>query len=298
MNDYFNDLVFNNLNITNLDMNSLKSLSNRDIEELITNPLVKQSHGNHQPSNQTFKNNQEIIFTGCSETQGYYVCGSKEENMHKHIWGFVLSGKLGFDSINLGIGGQGAYRIIQRLFSHFKEYGNPKNLFCLFPDPYRFTSPKDNEILVTRSADTGNNFLQSTHHGYKYVKNGIQFIKKPFFKEDVIPKNFPLFFNFQAISTLEQYCQSSGINLLWGSWDPNTNDIVKIIKSHNENEFKSFVDLSFNDFHIADKECHSELYNEKPEIYTYGLDKKHMGIHAHRHIADKFFKEYKDRFIY
>jgi hypothetical protein len=293
MNKYFNNFIFNKLNINDLDMHDLKSLSDEDIEILITNPLVKQSHGNHQPAKQVFKNNQEMIFTGCSETQGYYIRSTEEgKNMHKHIWGFDLSDMLGFDSVNLGIGGESAYRIIQRLLSHFKEYGNPKNLFCFFPDPYRFTSPKDDEVLVALRSYSSSNFLQNTHHNHECVSQDKKYIKKPYFKEDVISKNLPLFFNFQAISTLEQYCEASEINFLWGSWHPNTNDIVKIIKSHNDNEFKSFIDLSFNDFHIDDIECHPELYIESPELYTWGSDKRHIGIHGHKHVADKFFKAY------
>lgn len=293
MNKYFNDVLFNKLNINDLDMHDLKSLSDGDIEVLITNPLVKQSHGNHQPTNQVFKNNQEMIFTGCSETQGYYIRGLEtDKNMHEYIWGFVLSDMLRLDAINLGIGGESAYRIIQRLLSHFKEYGNPKNLFCLFPDPYRFTSPKDDEMLVALRPYSSNNFLQNTHHNHECITNDKKYIKKPYCKEDVISKNLPLFFNFQAISTLEQYCEVSGINLLWGSWHSNTNDIVKLIRSHNNNEFKSFIDLSFNDFHIDDTECHPELYAQRPDLYTWGSDNRHIGIHGHKHLADKFFEAY------
>lgn len=296
MNAYFNHDSFNLLNINSSDMDVLKSLNNFEIELLLTNPPIQQEGVLHRPMVQEFKTNQELIFSGCSETQGNYLCGQDDsDEMYKSLWGFRLSNELIMDAINLGIGGESAYRIIQRLFSHFKKYGNPKNLFCLFPDPYRFTSPQQNGYLMAKRP-YGGDFLQTTHHNYGTVPHNVMYAKRPFMKEDVVSQSLPLFFNFQAISNLEHYCKELNINFLWGSWHKETNYIAKIINNNTSNYYENFVDLSPNDYTVTNKYCHKDLYDFSPDLYESGSDNWHLGTHGHVHIADKFLKEYNSRF--
>jgi hypothetical protein len=298
MNSYFNIQSLDFFNKNNPDINTLKQLTDSQVELLFMNPPVDQNGMNHRPSNQEFKKNQDLIFSGCSETQGSYISEKDDPNkMYKNIWGFVISDSLNFDSINLGIGGESSYRIIQRLLSHFKKYGNPKNLFCLFPDPYRFTSPTQNDFLIAQRP-YGGDFLQNTHHNYETIGHDMpNYLKKPFAKEDVLPISFPIFFNFQAISYLETYCQEAGINFLWGSWHQDTNTMANIINSKHSYYYKDFIDLTPNDFEVEDILCHKNLYDQYPEIYSTGSDNWHLGTHGHAHIANKFVKAYNERFL-
>jgi hypothetical protein len=296
MNKYFNEVSLGGSENINPDIQIFTELSDKDVEVLFMNPLVMQQVMGHRPFSQEFKINQEFIFSGCSETQGHYICnGNDSNNMYKRIWGFCVSEFLGFDSINLGVGGESAYRIVQRLFGHFKEYGNPKNLMCLFPDPYRLTVPQQENFLIARRPYAGK-FLQNTHHNYPTVSNDVKYAKKPFFKEDVIAPTVPAFLNFQAISNLEQYCEQAEINFLWGSWHQDTNLIARIINTNN-NYYKGFVDLSPSDYDVKDIICHKNLYDESGRLYESGSDNWHLGTHGHAHIADKFIKEYKKVFI-
>lgn len=297
MNKYFNEQSLGKAKDLNPDIKILTSLSDKEVELMFMNPLVSQQYMGHRPFIQEFKNNQELIFAGCSETQGHYICEGNDSNeMYKKIWGFVFAKELNLDPINLGIGGESAYRIIQRLFGHFKEYGNPKNLVCLFPDPYRLTVPKQEYFLIAKKPYAGN-FLQNTHHNYPTVESNIRYVKKPFFKEDVIAPMVPSFLNFQAISTLEQYCNQSGINFMWGSWHEDTNVIIKIINENTNSYYKNFVNVSHNSYKVKDTHCHEELYKESGDLYESGSDNFHLGTHGHTHIAEKFIKEYKKRFL-
>jgi len=297
MNSYFNDNSLNTSNQKNPDIDELKNLTDFEVELLFMNPVVDQQMGAHLPINQKFKKNQDLIFSGCSETQGSYIAKDHDpEEMYKNIWGFVSSDLLKMDSINLGIGGESTYRIIQRLMSHFKKYGNSKNLFCLFPDPYRFTSPSQKDFLIAKRPYAGK-FLQNTHHNYQTIDIHVKYSKKPFKKEDVIPTTLPIFFNFQAISSLETYCQEAGINFLWGSWHQDTNTMANIINSKHSDYYKDFIDLTPNDFEVEDILCHKNLYDQYPEIYSTGSDNWHLGTHGHAHIANKFVKAYNERFL-
>ena len=297
MNSYFNNKSLDFSNENSPDIDTLKQLTDSEVQLLFMNPVVDQDGKNHRPSHQEFKNNQDLIFSGCSETQGSYICEENDpKQMHKNIWGFVAASLLNFDSINLGIGGESSYRIIQRLLSHFKKYGKPKNLFCLFPDPYRFTSPMQNDFLVAHRPYSGD-FLQNTHHNYETIGNMPIYLKKPFAKEDVLPINLPIFFNFQSISFLELYCKEAEINFLWGSWHKDTNNMANIINKKHSEYYKNFIDLTPNDFEIENINCHKKLYDQSPEIYSTGSDNWHLGTHGHAHIAEKFVKAHNKRFL-
>jgi hypothetical protein len=297
MNDYFNNESLDFFNENSPDVDQLKNLTDFEVELLFMNPVVDQQFMLYRPLNQKFKNNQDLIFSGCSETQGSYIAKDYDpKEMYKNIWGFVCSDSLKMDAINLGIGGESAYRIVQRLMSHFKKYGNSKNLFCLFPDPYRFTAPSQEDFLIARRPYAGN-FLQNTHHNYETIDVPVKYSKKPFIKEDVIPITLPIFFNFQAISYLEAYCKESGINFLWGSWHKDTNTMTKIINKNKPTYYKDFIDLTPNDFQLEDINCHKNLYDQSAELYSTGSDNWHLGTHSHAHVADKFLKLYNERFL-
>lgn len=299
MNKYFNDQTFKSLNVNkefepHCELFDLEDLYNMEVELLLLNPLVPQdSEKNpiYRPPTQIFKNNQELIFAGCSQTHGDHICPPLAKNgSHEMIWGFRVAKDLGLDAINLGIGAEGIYRIVQRLISHFKHYGNPKTLLCLFPDPYRFTSPKDKKNLIGKFTSGTYEFLEGTFHTANDVQSIPAFAKRPYVKEEVISRMIPLFFNMQAVHVLEQYCDSSGIKFLWGSWDPNTNRIAKAMRYYNKDNFKYFIDLDENGVDWKTTDCHKEIYDQYPTLFEVGIDSQHMGMHRHAHIAESFKK--------
>lgn len=298
MNKYFDDLFFENND--NNEFIFLKELENIEIELLLTNPLVDQNlKGDkdpiYRPPKQIFKQNQEMIFAGCSQTHGDHICPPLVPNgSYEQIWGFLVAKKMNFDAINLGIGAEGSYRIIQRLFSHFSSYGNPKILLCLFPDMFRFISPRDKNNLIGKRPFGTYTFLEGTFHGTRDVQEISSFNKKPYKKEEVISKMIPLFYNIQAILMLEQYCKATGIKLLWGSWSNETNLLIETIKKHIKNNFINFVNLDKEKINFKNKECHMDLYLSNPLIYSKGIDGQHMGTHQHAHVADMFVENIKN----
>ena len=302
-NKYFNEISIRSMNlsdiekenISKIEINKLTNLNDLEIELLFTNPVIGVTANGSQiyrPINQTFRHNQEMIFAGCSQTHGDHIAPPLAKNgNHEQIWGFLVAKKMGYDAINLGVGAEGAYRIVQRLFGHFSYYGNPKTLLCLFPDMYRFISPKDDINMIAKRPYGTYKFLEGTFHAGGDVNDIPSFSKKPHKKEDVISPFVPIFYNIQAINMLEQYCKSSGINLIWGSWDPNTNRIIRTMRSHDLNLFRYYINLDDNGASWDEKECHLELYNKYPSLYAAGIDGQHMGMHRHAHIAETFIKK-------
>lgn len=288
-NKYFNSAKFKK------GFDDLKKLTDMEIELLLTDTpgdkLVRVNNI-YRPIDQEFKQNQDMIFAGCSQTHGDHICPPLAINgSHEQIWGFLVAKELNLDSINLGVGADSIYRIVQRLIAHFKVYGNPKMLLCLFPDPYRFFSPIDKDNLIGKRPYGTFSFLEATFHGDRDVNELPKFSKKPYNKEDVIPKIIPIFFNIQSIHMIEQYCKSSGIKFLWGSWDKDTNIIVKQVKVNDTNVFNNFIDLDEDAIDWNTIDCHKQIYDKYPSLYSMGIDNQHMGMHRHAHIAEKLIKE-------
>ena len=303
MNQYFNESMLKSIGISferdghwyESELKDLIPLLNMEVELLLTNPFVEESknHSIYRPENQIFKKDQELVFAGCSQTHGDHISPPlAKQGDHNQIWGFLVAEALGLDAVNLGVGAEGCYRIVQRLFGYFATYGNPKTLICLFPDMYRLTTPKDENNLVALKPYGTFKFLEGTFHSAQNIRSTPQFSKKPYKKEDVISRFVPLFFNIQAIHMLDQYCKSSGIKFMWGSWDPTTNAMVRLMKAGGSKSFKSYVDLDKHSVNWEDVDCHKEIYDKYPDLYLNGIDGQHMGMHRHAHIAEGFAERF------
>jgi hypothetical protein len=306
-NMYFNRDVFGDMDISfelgsphyGSELEDFLSMWDKDIELLMLNKSMSQkdfkNNPIYRPVEQEFKRNQELIFSGCSQTHGDHISPPLvEDGSHKQIWGFLVAEELSLDAINLGVGAEGVYRIIQRLYAHFRDYGAPKTVLCLFPDLYRFTSPRDPENLLGAKPAGTYAFLEGTFHSRYNAYPLPEYSKKPYKKEEVMSRLVPLFYNIQAISMFEQYCDAAGIKFIWGSWDMNTNIIIEKMKEYNFNHFKYFINLDKDGIDWNDTNCHKGIYDLYPKVYAYGIDKQHMGMHRHAHIAKHFVEKIKN----
>jgi hypothetical protein len=259
------------------------------------------SQKGYLPEFQTFNNNEELIFSGCSQTNGEHISlPMTTKGDCTKIWGFQVANYFNLSSINLGLPGESCYQIVRKLMSHFNKYGNPKILLCLFPDLYRFTSPIDKDILIANKSISYESEIETT---YLPVSEDVyKYSKIPHIKEHVIPQTQSIWFNLQSILMLEQYCNFNNIKFIYSSWHEDTHSIISLTKQNTNNEFyKNFILLDLENLELYKKNnnlnCHKYLKNKYPDVFYFGVDGKHIGIHDHTHIAEKFIDKIKDYIV-
>lgn len=280
------------------------------------NPYVVNSMGYRSDE---FLETRDLVFAGCSYTWGEGV-------LLDGIWGNILSKSLNAKSYNLGWSGKSTQFIVRNTIAFCKEYGNPKVIFCLFPDFARIQMKS--EITFMR----GKKFLEDKvgrieysimpNNGMSLVKD-IKYSKAPHLAEDIIPSEFLFSINLDYIHMLESYCELNNIKLFWGTWD-RWQDLY-LHTNIDSMDFKNYVYLEQNkwsfglsgmyrdNFYDNDptynthKECHEE-YREKYGLnFDFPMDGDpknglpgvkvvtgHMGVHKNIHIAEKFEEAFKN----
>jgi hypothetical protein len=267
-----------------------------------------------------FEKNADLLFAGCSITYGEGVAESA-------IWGNVVASKLNLKAFNLGMPGASVHFIVNNLFNYFQEFGNPKNLFCIFPDFLRMEMYSDyshmrSDLDITKDKELSG---YQNYHLLLFPNNPYAKIsKQPHVASEVIPKELALSLSIQHIKYLEMYCAEAGINFLWGTWhEDQENYIIK-----NNLLSKNFVDLKNNLWHKESKDSKKSLVHKNVEdryacrkdlkecknleacheteknIYGKNFDLAfdtdledfdsmpgHVGAHTHIHWAEEFIKK-------
>jgi hypothetical protein len=179
-----------------------------------------------------FRGGIDLVTAGCSVTYGIGV----PEN---GTWPSITAKKLKLSYINLSKPGASIEWVVNSLFSYFSEFGNPKNVFVLFPGLLR------KELVLNCNYNTSKyvDMKDFMHQGmnddstkgvvsYSFVTSDLGnksvLLKRPFPVEETIPIEDPIYRSFRAIRMLEIYCKSSNINLVWGSW---SDDLANLMKS-------------------------------------------------------------------
>lgn len=248
------------------------------------------------PRGQDFTKKYELIFSGCSETNGDYLSHDEiTRDNGKNIWGTKVANYLGLDFLNMGRGGSSVWQIVSSLLSQFERGGDPKIVLCLLPNLTRLIMPNDPKNLVSKY---GKNLYLIEDIDYQPDKNRPNFSKKPHKKEEIIPSIIPVWMNLQALLFLEQYCRSNKITLMYSTWSEQTAAILSSIIS---SEQEASLSVSYPNYIDTDprgwaKEeyfnlfCHKNIEKKFPDLFKYGTDGEHMGIHRHQHIADIFIQ--------
>jgi hypothetical protein len=257
-----------------------------------------------------FAETRDIVFAGCSQTWG---CGV----VYDGIWGNILSKSLDKKSYNLGIASKGTQFIVNNTIAFCKKYGNPKAIFCLFPEFTRIEMMSDAAFM--KGMFTDNNAIG--RHQYNMIPNkrnpekNVRYSKAPHLAEDMIPSEFLFSINLDYIHMLEMYCELNNIKLFWGTWDPWQDNYL-----HNNidaTDFKNYVYLgqgkwdtppgSKNEEFYGDdetytnyKKCHEEYREKYGRNFDFAMDTNpkngegHMAVHKHIHIAEKFEEAFKN----
>lgn len=192
-----------------------------------------------------FEQNADLVFSGCSMTYGEGV-------VEQAIWGNLVGDALNLKSFNLGASGASVQFIINNLFNYFKEFGNPKNLLCLFPDFLRMEMYSDGSHMYSakdsRKPDAEGDTIKGKQNYHLLLNADEEYSKisqQPYDANKIIPKELPFALSLQYIKFLEMYCFEAGINLLWGTWVEEQEDYI----INNNLGFKNFVHLKNNLWH-------------------------------------------------
>jgi hypothetical protein len=269
----------------------------REGKPFIASPKIYYSYNTlgYRSSELTSKCN--TLIAGCSHTFGLGI--PQEE-----IWADVLCKRLNVEYQNISMVGGAVNTIVQNIFSYIKLFGNPKNIFILFPDISRIHLPNVNKILENENG-FGFNFCYSIASGSDLISDRPKFSKAPHKVSDVLPNESVMYINLHSILNLEMYCLAAGINLKYSIWNKDSVDIIKKIKSINKSSFLNFIETDIDNFKryrylekgiIDDPECHQEYKRSWGNRYYYAEDHNdryigHFNSHIHKHISDSFYRE-------
>jgi hypothetical protein len=247
----------------------------------------------------------EILMTGCSFTEGLTI-------ETKYIWPTHIEQMTGKECVNLGKSGASFVGSISRIFAHIREYGNPNIILALLPDPFRLYLPsiygrfiidKINHLEFSQMGltpekpllkDSGFWIWNTRNRSYAQPK----YSKAPHQMTDIIPAEVAFHLSIQYLHLLEQYCQATGIKLVWGTWNETTKEFIYKMKSiSNESYLNNFID--FQEDYVYSKDgmcfdCHKDLEEQDKVTFIKSEDKQHWGSHSHIHAAERFYKHIKD----
>lgn len=248
----------------------------------------------YRPIDQDFNKNYEFVFSGCSQTHGDHISKPLvSEGNYENIWGFQIANKYNKEALNLGMGGWSAQSILKGIMHHFQKNGHPKVLLVLYPDFGRVTAVDSDKTKMQKEL----NQHEIVQHWFLAHTDDVSFqkiSKAPHSAVDVIPWTFALYHNLQAILLLDYYCKQNNIYFKYSSWDYHANIILKLLKN-NFIEYSNYCEpetLDFLEETFVNKTCHNEIKDMYlKNVWNSGIDKQHIGIHQHTHIAEMFLRE-------
>lgn len=255
-------------------------------------PYIMNRHGYRSAE---FDKNNEILVLGCSQTYG--------KGLHNEFsWPEIFANRINQKYSRLAFPGDGIGGQVYKAFKYFEEIGNPKIVLALFP-LFRLEYVNVPGKFKAGSSNLDDNFISN---GIAYFESHlsrdsfVKFSKAPYDPEQVIPKEFVIFYNFMFIKMLEQYCESHNIKFIWSIYEyPDIEEMImkepKISKNYLETlELRRLDKCLLN----KEKDCAKEhqnniLYNHAAD-YNKKNDLGHWGIHLHSHMAETFIKKYME----
>ena len=280
------------------------------------------SYNIHAYRSPDFQKNVDFLFSGCSVTAGMGLSVDT-------LWHEMLMKKINGSYCSVATAGDSIPAQVLKIFAYIKEFGNPKNIVCLFPDFDRFLIYNNKKLLGSRMffksyskkqynwAISEGKDLRKLDYLYRIFKSSASlwnvdretnYFKLPLLANDIITQEVSQMYSAQFINILSQYCEASGINFIWSSWDEKTDKLIKEIK--NDLFFKEYVDVDSGKWYTDYKknkdcfiennvivDCHSEFKNkENFDIASDtkdGISHAHYGFHRHIHFYEKFLKHIK-----
>lgn len=254
-----------------------------------------------------FINNVDLLTAGCSQTFGVGL----NEN---ETWPYFLSKNNNKTYNKMSYPGGSTYHIVNNLFKYFEFYGNPKSIFCVFPDVRRLRTIIDYEILNNESAFRPKeisgevekfNFVNANSARYYFNKSERKsdipkYIKMPTSPEYIYSDLYCSSLNFNAIRSLEIYCNQHIIPFKWTTWSNSDfyfqNIYSSLFSNYIEVDSVAYDIDATHSLNCQEKIGHVNCNYHTNQIDIYGNkfyvadDNDHYGVHWQMHIAEMFSK--------
>ena len=221
-------------------------------------------------------NSRHILFAGCSETEG-------QGGNLGDAWGKILLDKINQSQKTSGYysiakAGYGWQKVIAQLRVYIDRYGKPDNLFIILPNMGR---------SIEWSKEQSNWYARQEHPNF-YSDNKMEF-EENIYAGKLSPEKYKKIFLDFVISwrLFEDFCNASGIKLLWGTWSEIDNYNVGKLRL-----FKNFVSLNQEDLLQ-----NIDRYRKDAKLIDGDIKKRdgHHGRLFHEYWADLILQEATDR---
>lgn len=244
-----------------------------------------------------FSKKPPILTLGCSITFGV---GLPQNAM----WSSIISKYTNKEVATIAIPGTGIETIVSAAFDimNFYDY-KPEYILGLFPnlERVRYLDFSINDMLCN-----GNSLYNSS----------IQFKLGKTMLSDILPVEYVFYKNMSYIKMLEEFCNHSGIKLIWTCWDSKKPDVFKkhfknYIEDNTINEFPGYgsgpewtpyekIRKSYYQYdHMT---CHYDEEIKNKDYFYYAYDNRkprfhggfyrfgpHPGMHRNIHWAEQFY---------
>lgn len=282
--DLFSNLVQPDPGFSAAINNNLKSVPYITPFEIINgelDPDIKydiNSYGHRSDEFNTVHDGIHILYSGCSNTTG--MAAPFDIN-----WATMLHKKINMQNsfYRLSYCSGGYQKIILNLFKYFKNFGNPDVLFVLLPHTSReilFLSPQDINLNNKKI-----NLSSAIEMGYLYPWEESDLDDKEYYITSVENHKRLFVQSYSYLYMLKQYCESSGIRLIYSTWDKHQSELLLKIS-----EFNDMI-------HLYTDEYYKYIYdnkNRKDEYLMYARDGEHLGVLDSEYISDIFYERYKN----
>lgn len=257
----------------------------------------------------------DLIAAGCSMTFGQGVPVETR-------WSSVLGKMLGMSVATLAIPGWSTQSAINAVMSYIKKFGKPKVVVLYLPDLFRYDFMASRDGLIPEHGySRGQNDIPFYLAKGTVLTGNNQptYSKKPHAVHDVFNAESAHFFAGQALRFFIEYCKEAGIQLMYGTWHIAAHEYIEFVKKADlelseiddpyfvapEVDLSGYVDLDLfypkniptltkTTEHLETLDCHQELKSQHEACFDWGTDRdKHIGVHAHAHIAEKFLAALK-----
>jgi hypothetical protein len=220
---------------------------------------------------------KDLLISGCSLTASTGVAP-------QHTWSALLFDYLKIEYNNIAHSGDSVYGQCMKIYAYIKKFGKPKYIIAIFPNfermqiinnAYTFRSHRyDN--LYDANVKSG---INKWHLVNKFTMNVDKYQNKkhitkfPLEAEKIMNQETAMMYSFNAINALSLYCKEAGITLIWSTWDPFSDALIK--QNNKNGNFEEFVSIDpdmwmFNDRTYKDTYYKESLLNKFRDSKTAG----------------------------
>lgn len=248
----------------------------------------------------------DLIAAGCSQTVGQGVPVDAR-------WSNQLAQKLGYSVATTAVAGWSTQAAINAVMWYIQVFGKPKAVALLLPDFFRYDILINTTAMDDRwiSLKDRNMPTRRTSERSGAARDLPKLSKRPHKSSEIISSEFSYFISGQILRFFIEYCKEAGISLVWGTWDRSVHEVVdyasnlKLDKNLEVQtpklDMSNYVNIEYFHNHnvlqdlsvkLQELKCHSDLKKKYGDYFDSGTDTdRHMGVHLHAHIADKFYEK-------